>query len=101
MLHCRLRMLLRATLLACSVLGFVACRLLLFILLSVAAETLDPSKDFTYHHLRSPLPSHHSFPSLFLHFTFLWAIEQQQQLQKRELLLASVSLSTSTLASPS
>lgn len=56
MLHCRLRMLLRATLLACSVLGFVACRLLLFILLSVAAETLDPSKDFTYHHLpfRSP-----------------------------------------------
>lgn len=59
MLHCRLRMLLRATLLACSVLGFVACRLLLFILLSVAAETLDPSKDFTYHHLspfRFPTP---------------------------------------------
>lgn len=48
-----------------------------------------------------PLPLHHSFPSLFLHFTFLWAIEQQPQLQKRELLLASVSLSTSTLASPS
>lgn len=100
MLHCRLRMLLRATLLACSVLGFVACRLLLFILLSVAAETLDPSKDFTYHQLPSSLPR--SFPSIFLHFTFLWAIEQQQ-LQKRELLLVSVSvsLSTSTMASPS
>lgn len=69
MLHCRLRMLLRATLLACSVLGFVACRLLLFILLSVAAETLDPSKDFTYHHLPFPLPTPPLAPLLPFYFS--------------------------------
>lgn len=109
MLHCRLRMLLRATLLACSVLsafGSRLCRLspaaFYFIVCccrnswSVKGLCLPPPPLPA-----SPLPSHHTFPSLFLHFTFLWAIEQQQQQQqKRQLLLVSVSLSTSTLASP-